>query len=121
MLLHIHVYSKYIGVNSSSKNITDFLASPCLLDPHATAYLLRQPASTVRQAVYDYLVGDCEYWVMDGHKFGADFLVYEGNPDVHHATKLVFIKQGEVEAKERMVMGRLAGICRKQPVIVYCK
>ena len=33
------IYSKFIGLDSSTKNIGDFLVPPYLLDPYATAYI----------------------------------------------------------------------------------
>lgn len=31
-----------------------------------------------------------QMFLVDGHKFGADFLAYDGNPDNNHAKYLVF-------------------------------
>ena len=42
--------------------------------------------------VYKWLIGSKKCWIVDGHKFGADFLLYQSNPDIHHATHLIFIK-----------------------------
>lgn len=43
--------------------------------------------------VYEYLVKNKYLFLLDGHKFGGDFLAYEHNPDSNHATYLIFIER----------------------------
>jgi tRNA splicing endonuclease len=35
-------------------------------------------------------------FLVDGHKFGGEFLAYEYNPDYNHATYLVFVKGKDI-------------------------
>jgi hypothetical protein len=56
--------------------------------------------------VYINLIG--EYYLIDGHKFGCAFLAYDSDPDVHHASHLIFT--GEDSDNH---VSRLSGIAKK--------
>ena len=56
--------------------------------------------------MYVHLKG--EFYLVDGRKFGCAFLVYDKDPEIHHAKALVFVG----EQKEEHI-SRLAGIAKK--------
>jgi hypothetical protein len=127
------------GLSSSSKNIACFTVKPFLVDRYSCAYLLKQKLieydpvgssqlgiakvhqlySTSIYLAYEYLVSNLQLFLVDGHKFGSEFLAYEHNPDSNHATYLVFLKGTKINNPCPLDhILRLAGICKKQALLL---
>lgn len=51
--------------------------------------LVREPG----YLAYVWLMREKKVFLLDGHKFGCEFLAYESDPDIAHARFLVFIRQ----------------------------
>lgn len=101
-----------IGINSSSKNITDFVCEPYLIDKYSTAFvvknkildlkaeisnakgvqLIQDLLSNVVYLAYACLMEERKMFLVDGHKFGCHFLAYDTQPDLVHAKYLVFVR-----------------------------
>ena len=52
-----------------------------------------------------------KYYLLNGHKFGCDFLVYEGHPEENHAKYLLFIEEDKMLAHNHI--SRLSNMCKK--------
>jgi tRNA-intron lyase len=59
------------------------------------------------------------YWLGRGANFGADYLAYEGNPQVYHAALLVVIKEWNtaISMKALTAMSRLATTVKKHAIL----
>lgn len=59
------------------------------------------------------------FWIGRGANFGADYLVYEGNPQVYHAALLVVVQEwnNAMSLKALSAMARLATTVKKHGVI----
>ena len=52
-----------------------------------------------------------KHFLVDGHKFGCDFLVYEEHPETTHAKYLLFIEdEGKLNLEH---VSRLSNMCKK--------
>jgi len=63
------------------------------------------------------------YWLTDGMKFGADFLLYPGNPESYHAEAVVVVQphsSTRLSGLELVGLVRLATAVRKKVLIASC-
>lgn len=64
------------------------------------------------------------YYITTGHKFGADFLVYLGDPIAYHAVFIVHCIEDpdhEMHPSEVVAIGRLATSVKKRAVLATLK
>lgn len=126
-----------IGINSSSKNIFDFVCEPFLIDKYSCAFVIENnimPLSKISNPIgvefinklrnshyfkgYDYLLKKKHLFLLDGHKFGSDFIGYEHNPDLNHGNYLVFIETSTKGIGPNPHISRLSTISRKIGLII---
>ncbi|CZU00236.1 tRNA-intron endonuclease [Plasmodium falciparum Santa Lucia] len=59
--------------------------------------------------------------VVDGFKYGADFVLYKNNVDEEHGFALVFIKEENIclNEKEKNIIVRICESVKKKAIIAY--
>ena len=100
-----------IGLSSSTKNMSEFVESPYIVDKYSCAFLvnhkilrpnllisnqkgieiLKTLCKDPTYAAYSYLIIRRKCFLVDGHKFGCTFLAYNEPPTAVHAAYLIFV------------------------------
>lgn len=112
-----NITSSNSGVFADSIKVQIFTTYPWLRSEDACSVKWRYPSSRVdvlRFKVYKDL-WEKGYYVTSGQNFGADFLVYPGDPYVTHSNYLVVCvdKNGVIRPADIAVLCRLGGAVQK--------
>lgn len=89
-LINLKIYPKLVGLNSSSKNILDFVSQPYLVDRYSATYLIKggfakyskfsnskgvqlldEISTSQMYSAYTYLKDKKNFFLIDAHKFGG--------------------------------------------------
>ena len=81
------------------------------------------PHQTLKLKVFEDLTKNKGYYITEGIKFGADFLAYQGDPNLYHAKYLVNVNytHGNVAILDLLGGQRLANTSKKVLLIAFEK
>lgn len=115
----LHIVAETIGTLSHSPTQEISLGPPFYLSDEQIDYIRHRNVEelTPKSRLFRELT-QSGYYVVSGTIYGCDYMIYEGDPLVTHATALVFLER-ELHPMRIVEITRLAALCKKMCLIAY--